>query len=257
MTEGMADCDVVFHAAAYARQHGPLAAFMQANVTGTKNVIAAARAAGVRRLVHVSTEAVLADGNPIVRADETAPYPERPVGPYPITKGLSERAVVAANDVQLETVVVRPRFIWGRDDTTMLAEVMDAVKRKRFGWVGGGHYPTSTCHVANVVEGMLLAAARGTPGSIYFLTDGEPVDFRMFVTAMLATQGVDPGTRSIPRWVASTVASLTGWMKQPPVTRTAIALIAHEVTVDDAKARRELGYVGKMSREAGLAEMKS
>ncbi|MEJ7601327.1 MAG: NAD-dependent epimerase/dehydratase family protein [Kofleriaceae bacterium] len=256
LTEGMAGCDVVFHAAAYAKQHGPLAAFMTANVAGTENVIAAARAAGVRRLVHVSTEAVLAGGKPIVRADETAPYPEHPVGPYPLTKGISERAVVAANDAQLETVVVRPRFIWGRDDTTMLAGVIEAVKRKRFGWVGGGHYQTSTCHVANVVEGMLLAAERGTPGEIYFLTDGEPVDFRLFVTAMLSTQGVDPGTRSLPRWVATTVASLTSWMKQPPVTRTAIALIAHEVTVNDTKARRELGYIGKTSREAGLAEMR-
>jgi nucleoside-diphosphate-sugar epimerase len=255
MTEGMAGCDVVFHSAAYARQHGPMAEFVRANVTGTENVLAAARAAGVKRFVHVSTEAVLADGKPIVRADETHPYPARPVGPYPITKGQSERAVIAANDERLETVVVRPRFIWGKDDTTMLAEVVDAVKRKRFGWVGGGHYPTSTCHVANCVEGMLLAAERGKPGEIYFLTDGESVDFRMFVTAMLATQKVDPGTRKIPRWIASTVASMTGWMKKPPVTRTAIALIAHEVTVDDSKARRELGYVGKMSRDAGLAEM--
>ena len=45
-------------------------------------------------------------------------------------------------------------------------------------------------------------------------------------------------------------------MKQPPVTKTAIALVGHEVTVDDAKARRELGYAGKVTREAGLAEMR-
>ena len=256
MTEGMAECDVVFHSAAYARQHGRMAEFMKANVAGTENVLAAARAAGVQRFVHVSTEAVLADGKPIIRADETRPYPAHPVGPYPITKGLAERAVVAASTASLETVVVRPRFIWGKDDTTMLAEVVDAVKRKKFGWVGGGHYPTSTCHVANVVEGMLLAAEHGTPGAIYFLTDGEPVDFRTFLTAMLATQHVDPGARKIPRWLATTVATLTSWMKQPPVTKTAIALIAHEVTVDDSRARRELGYVGKMSREAGLAEMR-
>nr|MBA3455997.1 NAD-dependent epimerase [Deltaproteobacteria bacterium] len=134
-------------------------------------------------------------------------------------------------------------------------KIAEAVKRGTFAWIGGGHYPTSTCHVANVVEGALLAAERGTPGEIYFLTDGEPVDFRDFMTSLLATQGVGPVTRSVPRWLASAVASATRWMKRPPVTRTALALVGHEVTVDDRKARTELGYTGAMTREAGLAAM--
>jgi nucleoside-diphosphate-sugar epimerase len=258
MTEGMKECDVVFHAAAHVKQHGRLAEFLRVNVQGTENVLAAARAAGVRRVVHIGTEAVLADGRPIVRADETRPYAERPAGPYPLSKGLAERAVLAANRLgELETVVVRPRFIWGKGDTSVLPELVDAVRRKKFGWIGGGRYLTSTCHVANVIEGALLAAERGSPGEIYFLTDGPPVEFRAFMTELLATQGVDPGDREVPRWLAGTVAGLTGWMKRPPVTKTALALVGHEVTVDDAKARRELGYVGKMTREAGLAELRA
>jgi nucleoside-diphosphate-sugar epimerase len=200
---------------------------------------------------------VLADGDPIVRADETRPYPERPAGPYPISKGLAERAVLAANRTgELETVVVRPRFIWGKGDTSVLPQLVEAVRRKRFGWIEGGRYLTSTCHVANVVEGALLAAERGAPGEIYFLTDGPPVELRAFVTELLATQGLTPGDRELPRWVARAAAALTGWMERPPVTRTELALIGHEVTVDDAKARRELGYVGKVTREAGLAELR-
>jgi nucleoside-diphosphate-sugar epimerase len=132
-----------------------------------------------------------------------------------------------------------------------------AVKSGRFGWIGGGRYLTSTCHVANVVEGAVLAAERGVSGEIYFLTDGPPVELRGFLTELLATQGVEAGGREIPRWLAQTVATVTGWMKRPPVTRTEIALVGGEVTVDDAKARRELGYRGKVSREAGLAEMRA
>jgi nucleoside-diphosphate-sugar epimerase len=256
MTEGAAGCDVVFHAAAYVKTYGPLAEFMRANVTGTENVLAAARGAGVSRFVHVGTEAVLADGKPIVRADETRPYPASPAGPYPRTKGLAERAVLAANGPGLAALAVRPRFIWGKGDTSVLPEMVEAVRRGRFRWIGGGRYLTSTCHVANVVEGTLLAAERGQGGETYFLTDGPPVEFREFVTALLGTQGVDPGGRAIPRWVAGAAASMTAWMKRPPVTRTELALVAHEVTVDDAKARRELGYVGEVSREAGLAEMR-
>ncbi len=99
--------------------------------------------------MHVGTEAVLADGEPIVRADETRPYPERPAGPYPISKGQAERAVIAANRLgELETVAIRPRFIWGKGDTSVLPELVEAVRKGRFAWIDGGHYLTSTCHVA-------------------------------------------------------------------------------------------------------------
>ena len=257
MREGMAACDVVFHAAAYVEEHGKLADFMRVTVDGTNHVLAAAKAAGVARLVHVGTEAVLADGSPIVRADETTPLATRPAGPYPLTKGLAETAVLAANAPGFATVVIRPRFIWGAGDTNLTPKIIEAVKRGRFAWIGGGHYLTSTCHVANVVEGALLAADQGRPGEIYFLTDGDPVDFRAFMTDVLATQGVDAGTRTVPRWVARTVAALTSWMARPPVTKTAIALVGGEVTVNDAKARRELGYTSGVTREAGLAEMRA
>jgi nucleoside-diphosphate-sugar epimerase len=255
MREGMKDCDVVFHAAAYTQEHGKLETFLKVTVGGTTNALTAARATGVARFVHIGTEAVLADGKPIVRADETRPHAAKPMGPYPLSKSLAEQAVIAANAPGFETVVVRPRLIWGKGDTNMLPKIVDAIRARKFGWIGGGHYLTSTCHVANVVEGAMLAAEKGTPGEIYFLTDGEPVDFRDFVTLMCRTQGVEPGERVVPRWLASTVATLTAWMREPPVTRMALALIGHEVTVVDAKARRELGYAGKMSRSDGLAEM--
>src|SRR5205085_8710502 len=62
---GMRGCDVVFHAAAHASDVGPRATFFAVNVAGTQNALAAARAAGVPRFLHVSTEAVLAGGRPL------------------------------------------------------------------------------------------------------------------------------------------------------------------------------------------------
>ena len=61
----------------------------------------------------------------------------------------------------------------------------------------------------------------------------------------------------MPRWVARAVAAATRWMKHPPVTASEIALGGVEVTVDDSRARRELGYVGKVTRAAGLAAMRA
>jgi nucleoside-diphosphate-sugar epimerase len=253
MRAGMSGCDVVIHAAAYAKDHGPREEFFRANVQGTENVLLAARGAGVPRLVHVSTEAVLADGHPIVRADEARPYPKHPAGLYPLTKGIAEQRVRAASNGGLETVVVRPRFIWGRGDTTVVPVMIDAVKKGRWRWIAGGHYLTSTCHVDNVVEGVLAAATRGAPGGVYFLTDGPPVEFRGFIADLLRASGVDPGDRTVPRWAARMLSRIPG----APITRTGIALMSHEVTVVDQRARNELGYTGGKSIAAGLAELKA
>ncbi|MBX5481073.1 MAG: NAD-dependent epimerase/dehydratase family protein [Myxococcaceae bacterium] len=262
MTAGMRGCGVVIHAAAHTEEWDTDEAFWRVNVVGTKNVIEAARAAGVRRLVLISSEAVLADGRPLIRVDETHPYPQKPVRGYPASKGEVERAVLAANGDGLETVVVRPRFIWGRGDTANLVKFARAVRDGRFAWVDHGRHLTSSCHVANVCEGTLLAAERGRPKEIYFLTDGEPVEFRWLLTEILKTQGIPLPSRSVPRrlaWIAAGVAEalwrtfrLSG---VPFATRVPLALMGVEVTVNDAKARRELGYAGRMTIAEGLAEM--
>jgi nucleoside-diphosphate-sugar epimerase len=256
MQAGMDGCRVVFHSAAYAKDHGPRAEFFRANVQGTENVLAAARATAVARLVHVSTEAVLADGHAIVRADEERPIAERPVGLYPLTKGLSEKRVRAVASEGFDAVVVRPRFIWGRGDTTLLPAMSKAVRDGRWRWIDGGHYLTSTCHVENAVEGLLCAAERGIRGGVYFVTDGPPLEFRAFIGDLLRATGVDPGDKELPRWVAQVTATLTAFLPNPPITRTALALVSHEVTVNDARARRELGYTGRKSIPEGLAELR-
>jgi nucleoside-diphosphate-sugar epimerase len=263
MAAAMAGCEVVFHAAAVVNEWGDPEEFHRVNVGGTENVIAAARRAGVPRLVHVSTEAVLVGGGPIVRADETRPLPARPIGLYPTTKGLAERVAREADGDGLTCVIVRPRFVWGAGDTTLLPELVAAVKDGRFRWVSGGDHLTSTCHVRNLVEALLLAAERGPGGAVYFVTDGEPLPLRAFLTDLLATQGVTIPPRSIPRWLARALAwtveglwRLLRLRRRPPITRTAVKLIGEEVTVADDKARRDLGYRGHVTRAAGLAEMR-
>ena len=259
---GMEGCDTVFHAAANVKAWGPRAELYEANVRGTERVLEAARAAGVKRLVHISTEAVLVDGTPLVQVNETWPVPERPIGNYASTKAEAERWVLSVNSPDFTTVVVRPRFIWGAGDTSLLPAIIEAVKTKRFKWFGGGRYLTSTCHVANCVEGALLAAEKGQGGQVYFLTDGAPVVFRDFITEMLKTQGVEPGSGTMPFGLAATVATVSELLwgtlhlgGRPPLTRTELLLVGREVTVNDAKARQELGYEGRRSREEGLREM--
>lgn len=262
---GMDKCDLVIHAAADVTP-GRTASAEQLSINGdgTRAVLEAARAAGVPRAVHIGTEAVLADGNPIIAADESTPIPATHAGSYSATKALAERIALSENRDGLEVVVVRPRFIWGRDDTTLLPQLVDGVRRGQFAWIGDGHYLTSTTHVANVVAGILAAAERGEPGAVYFLTDGDSVDFRNFITDLLATQGLPAPTRSIPRplvrglvQLGTLAARLTGDRIQLPINAQMLALIGHEVTVDDSRARREIGYTPVITREQGLAELRT
>jgi nucleoside-diphosphate-sugar epimerase len=255
---GMAGADLVVHAAAKLTGGARDAReFHRVNVDGTTAVLTAARRAGVPRVVFVSTEQVVMSRGPLVQVDETRPYASRPIGWYAATKQAAERLVREAG-----MVVVRPRMVWGRGDTTLLPEVVAASRAGRLRWIGGGRQLTSTCHVDNVVEGILAAAARGAPGEAYFLTDGAPVVFREFWSALLATQGVAAPAATLPRPLAMAAAGAAelAWRVlrrpgAPPLTRMTVALLADECTVDDARARRELGYASRVTREAGLAEM--
>jgi nucleoside-diphosphate-sugar epimerase len=259
---GAMGCDVAFHLAAHLGEWGAWADFERGNVEGTRNALAACATAGAKRFVHCGTEAALMAGEPLVQVDETAPLRPDSRAPYPATKAKAEQAVRAASNDQFETVVVRPRFVWGKGDTTLLPEMVATVEAGRFAWVGGGRKITETTHVDNVVEGLILAAQKGRPGEAYFVTDGEPVVFREFVTALLRTQGVEPPDRSLPAWTAAPMACVCelAWKAlplpgDPPMTSFRSWLLTQECTINIAKARAELGYAPIVTHERGLAEL--
>jgi nucleoside-diphosphate-sugar epimerase len=259
---GAEGCELAFHAAATLGDWGSREDFERGNVQGTQNVLGACADAGVRRFVHVGTEAALMAGEPLVEVDETAPLrPDSPVL-YSSTKARAEQAVLAANRDGFETVAVRPRFVWGRGDTTLLPAMVDMARSGRLAWIDGGRHRTAITHVDNTVEGLVLGASRGRPGNAYFVTDGDPVEFRDFVSKLLATQGVKAPTRSVPAAVAGPLARIgeAAWRMlplpgQPPLTRFAFWVSSQECTIRIDKARSELGYAPVRTVAEGLDEL--
>jgi nucleoside-diphosphate-sugar epimerase len=261
---GAAGCEVAYHAAAKVGDWGPWPEFLRDTVEGTRNVIDASAAAGVRRLVHVSTEAVLIAGDPLVNVNERNPRRPDSRAPYSRSKAMAEEIAVNAGRDGFETVVVRPRFVWGAGDETLLPELMAMVKSGRFAWIGGGRHRTDVTHVDNVIRGLLLAAEKGGTGEIYFVTDDEPVVFREFVSEMLSTQGIEPPTRSMPVPLAGALAAggegawrLLRLKGSPPLTRFAYWVSSQECTIDISKAKQELGYAPVRTRAEGMQELRA
>lgn len=257
--EDLAGADAVIHAAARAEDWGPREAFEEVNVRGTERMLEAARGAGVGRFVLVSTEAVLFDGDDLLDVDEAASVPAEHRFPYPATKAAAERLVLAANSEALTTVSIRPRLVWGPRDATVLPAVLEMVRDGGWWWLDGGRHQTSTCHVHNLVEALVLALDHGEGGRAYFVTDGEDRTMRDLLTQLAATEGVDLPGRSLPGWLGRGLAAgvegawnLLGREGKPPMTRFAITMMSASVTVRDERARAELGYRPVVAFDEGV-----
>lgn len=260
----MAGCDVLLHAAADLDHGIPTERQRRVNEDGTRNAFEKARAAGVSAAICISSDSVLADGNPLINVDETHPYPKKYAGCYSESKAASERIALGFQSDTFRVVSLRPRMVWGRDDTTAIPILSEMVRLGKFAWIGGGRYDVSTTHIANLCHAAELALLQGRGGEAYFVTDGAPVEFRSFVTQMLDTKDICAPDKTVPRSVVKAMARIGDFVGAisrgkivPPVTMQIFASSALEITLNIDKARRELGYVPVMSRADGLAEMRS
>lgn len=146
-----------------------------------------------------------------------------------------------------------------------MPQLASAAKSGNLVWFDGGDYLTSTTHVANVVEGVRLCLEKGRGGEVYFITDGEDIAFRPWVTELLATKGISVSeVKSMPRGLMNFIvsagellANLTGGRLSGPLGRQEYATVGNTVTLNIAKAQKELGYAPVMSRAVGLSELKT
>lgn len=258
--EHLAGCEAVIHAAARAEEWGTREQFWRANVEGTEAMLDAARAAQVRRFVHVGTEAAIFDGHDLVGVDESAPFPRRQRYLYSETKAEAERRVLAARSEALETIVIRPRLVWGPRDQSVLPAISARAREGKFAWLDQGRARTSTTHVTNVAHALELALTHGTGGRAYFVADDGTRTVREFLAEYARRgAGVELGERSVPSWLARPLArviegtwQLLRLRSTPPMTRFAVDMLSSTVTVDDRAARRDLGYAPIVSVEEGL-----
>ncbi|NTV04113.1 NAD-dependent epimerase/dehydratase family protein [bacterium] len=251
-----AGADAVCHAGALSAPWGRRADFFAVNVAGTAHVIAGCRRHAVRRLVAISSPAVVFAGRDLVAAAEDAPYPRRFSSTYALTKKLAEDLVRAAPDVP--AVILRPKAVFGPGDEALLPRLIAAARAGRLPRVGDGRNLVDLTYVDNVAHAIELAlAAEGAVGGTYTVTNGEHVPLWELLRAVLRRLGVPARLRPAPVGLMLALAALmearaalTG--REPLLTRYTVAILARTQTYDITAARRDLGYAPPVSVAEGV-----
>ena len=256
----------VLHNAAKAGAWGSYASYFDANVRGTEHVIAACRAHGIRQLVYTSTPSVTHSGRmPVQGGNEIdTPYGSGFKAPYPATKLIAEKILLAANDASLATVALRPRLIWGPGDTQLLPRLVDRARAGRLRFIDGGHNRMDTTYIDNAAQAHLSALDHLHPGSAcagnaYFISNGEPMPARDIVNALLRSAGAPEVDKSIPYPLAYAAGAVleVAWRMfslsgEPPMTRFLAEQLSTPHWYDISAAARDLGYRPQVSVAEGL-----
>ena len=191
LIEAFDGVDLVFHNASVVHTRTTAEDFVRkVNIGGTDNVLAACRAAGVERLVYVSSASVVYEGTDIENGDETLPYAKVFHAPYAETKRIAEERVLKANDAELATCAIRPHVIFGPGDTRFIPKVLEQAEKGKLRFmVGSGEKLSDFTYIDNLVDALLAAGDALEPGSAvageaYFVTNGEPRSFWEFVAKL-------------------------------------------------------------------------
>lgn len=263
--EGM---DTIFHVAARVGVWGAYDAFYRTNVLGTRALLAGARQHGVKRFIHTSTPSVVYNGRDHRGSDESLPLTTQCPSPYPLTKALAEREVLAANRDTLHTVALRPHLIWGVGDPHLVPRVLARAKEGKLRIIGVGRNRVDMVHVSNAVDAHLLAEqalkrrdARAA-GRAYFITNDEPVVLWDWINELLTALGEPPITAKLPLGLTMGIGAMCegAWQllrknSEPPMTRFIAKELATDHWFDISAAKRDLNYVPRVSMAAGTAAL--
>jgi nucleoside-diphosphate-sugar epimerase len=196
--------------------------------------------------------------------DESYPYPSAYESPYPHTKALGEQLVLKANSPELLTVALRPHLVIGPRDNHLLPALLRAAQKGFFPQVGAGKNRVDLTFVEDAARAHILAADHlesGSPvaGSVYFISQGEPVLLWPWIQNLLGQLGYPPIRFKIPLSIARALGILfetahrtLPFRGEPRLTRFLASELAQSHWYDISHARRDLGYQPKFSMDQVL-----
>jgi nucleoside-diphosphate-sugar epimerase len=259
LTAAVKGVDIIVHCAARTGPWGLEQAYMQTNVTALEPLVDAAQAAGVQRIVHVSS--ITVHGNDVGGwADEEAPFREEP-NPYSRSKIAGERLLERmVAERRAPVTIVRPGWIYGPRDVASTARIARMLEARRMFVIGSGDNHLPLIYVRDVAEGVLLASqAPAAVGRAYLLVNDEPVTQHAFLATLAAELGVPPPTRRIPYELVLRAGALSESLgrlarsrRPPPVMRYGLQLLGGENRFAISRARAELGFLPAVNLRDGV-----
>jgi len=242
----MQGCDVVIHAAALFRFWGRVEAFGDTNILGTDNVMRAAVRHEVRRVVHVSSVAVV--GHPPPGSIITEETPPRPVDPYQQSKWGAEQVVRSFHQsFGLNVVILRLGALYGPGSRYAFNRLF--FEEFLRGWrvqVEGGRHITFPCFVGDAARAIEAAIRRGRNGEVYNIC-GECLSHRELNRHISRLAGKSNWRLNAPRWLMLALAQGMEWLsaftgREPFYPLNLRHYVFADWMVDNSKAKRELGF---------------
>ncbi len=259
--------DTVFHVGGMVGHFGDRDRYMQVNVGGTRNVIAACRQNGVKTLVFTSTPSVIADGTGHFGVDEAHPYSTKFESPYSESKAAAEKIVRESNTAQLRTVCIRPHMIWGPGRSHWVGGLRKLSRSRSLYQIGKGTNRVGMTYMDDCVSAHIAAcraadADTAVGGQVFFIHGGSPVLLWEWVRDLAGALGLDPIRGKLPARPVALAASVcdmlvrvSGGSLHFPISRYLITELTtdHYSRID--KARAMLGYEPQVTVEEGIARM--
>jgi len=260
-----ADCEAVIHGAARVGVVGTREEFRRVNVGGTRAVVAACGAAGVKRLVFISSPSVGYESVPTVGAGARTPITVRHDGSwYSESKAEAELVALAANGPTLAVTAIRPHAIWGPGDTQLIGRIVERARAGRLFVVGGGTALIDTTYVDNAADALVAAVERLTPesalaGRAFVVSNGEPLPVRVLLERICEAAGAPPPKRDVPLPLARGMAGVVErlWSRarpraEPPATRFLVDQLALAHWFDPRPFREATGWRPAVSIAEGM-----
>lgn len=261
VTRALDGVAVVVHCAAKVGDWGPVEEYRAINVDALRHMLDACKGRPLQRFVHISSLGVYAARHHH-GTDETEPLPEQHMDGYTQTKVESEKLVLDVYTQHgIPVVVLRPGFIYGPLDRTVLPKLVDNLRRGKVKYLGSSESLMNTIHVGNLVDAIFLAVEKPEAiGQVFNLTDGEAVTKRRFMETICAALDIKPPPlRAVPLWLAKLVASLMEWKARrsgakeaPMLTQARIKFLGLNLDYSIEKAKRVLGYRPRVIFEEGM-----
>ncbi|MEQ1870484.1 MAG: NAD-dependent epimerase/dehydratase family protein [Vicinamibacterales bacterium] len=249
------DIDVVYNIAAIYREAGTSTEmYRRVNATAVAELIEAAHAAGVKRVVHCSTVGVHGDvEHP--PANEDAPL--KPGDIYQETK-LEGEELARATGLRLgiEVVIVRPTGIYGPGDRRLL-KLFRGVARRRFPMLGRGQIYYHLTYIDDLVEGFRLCGEHAAAANrTYILAGPEVTTLNELVSRIATVAGVAPPWMHWPVWPIWMAGALCEGLCrpfgiEPPLYRRRVDFYTKSRAFDTTRARTEIGFAPQVSIEEG------